>query len=191
MINLTVTTTGPDQAATAAARLVSPAGLHARMAGAAELFLKEFGRTSSQTKHNTANRLGAKPTGHLENEYNGIGSSSDETAASLWIPGSGRLRAAFGSYTVRPTGGRQYLTIPVAAEAYGHRASEIPGLVPMRVGPKKTPILARPDGDRITTYFLLAKEASIPEDTGLIPFADLYAEAADAAELYLLEEEGA
>jgi hypothetical protein len=191
MINLTVTTTGPDQAATAAARLAAPAGLHARMAGAAERFLKAFGRTTSQTKHNTANRLGARPTGHLEDAYSRVESSSNEAAASLWIPGGSRLRAAFGSYTVRPTGGRQYLTIPVAAEAYGKRASEIPGLVFMRVGPTKTPLLARPDGDRITTYYLLAKEATIPEDTGLIPFEDLYAEAADAAELYLLEEEAA
>lgn len=191
MINLTVTTTGPDQAATAAARLASPAGLHARMAGAAERFLKAFGRKTRQTEHNTANRLGAKPTGHLEDAYSRVKSSSNEAAASLWVPGGSRLRAAFGSYTVRPTGGRKYLTIPVAEAAYGKRASDIPDLVFMRVGPKKTPRLARPDGDRITTYFLLAKEATIPEDPGLIPFDDLYAEAADAAELYLLEEEGA
>jgi hypothetical protein len=189
MINLTVTTTGPDQAATAAARLASPAGLHARMAGAAEKFLKAFGAKTSQTEHNTANRLGARPTGHLEDAYSRVESSSNEAAASLWIPGASRLRAAFGAYTITPSGGRQYLTIPVAAEAYGKRASEVTGLVFMRVGPKKTPILARPeDGDRITTFYLLAKQANIPEDTGLIPFDDLFAEAADAAELYLLEE---
>lgn len=187
MIYLTVTTSGPDQAQSAAGKLTDRAGMHARMAGAAERFLKDFGRETSQNEHATANRLGARPTAHLADAYSRVEGSSNEEAASLWIPGASRLRAAFSSYVVAPTGKRTYLTLPVAAEAYGKRAAEIPGLVFMRVGPKKTPILAKPDGPHITTYYLLVPKVTIPEDAGLIPFEDIYATSADALELYLLE----
>lgn len=169
----------------AAAAMGNPAGMHAKMAGAGEDYLKEYGRQHSPSQHRTANRLGATPTGHLEDAYNRIESSSSEKAASLWMPGASRLRAAFGSYVVRPTGGRKYLTIPVAAEAYGRRAGEIDGLIFMRVGPNKTPLLAKPDGDRITTYYLLAREASIPEDPSLIPFDRLTEKVTDAAGEYI------
>lgn len=169
-----------------AGRLKNPAGIHTVMAGAAEGFLKKKGREKSKTEHNTAQRLGAKPTGHLEDAYNRVESSSNEQAASLWIPGASRLRAAFGPYTVTPTAGRKYLTIPVAAAAYGKRAAEIPGLIFMRVGPNKTPLLAKPDGEGITTYYLLAKSADIPADESLIPFDAMAEDAALAAEKWIL-----
>lgn len=188
MIEITIVTTGPDQAEAAASRLANPAGLHARMAGAAETFLRDYGRATAPSQHRTANRLGATPTGHLENAYNRVESSASAKAGSVWVPGSSRLRAAFGSYTVRPTGGRKYLTIPVTPEAYGKRAGEIPDLVFMKVGPNETPILAKKDGERFRTYYLLTRQATIPEDRSLIPFDDLFDEAVDAAEAYLLEE---
>lgn len=189
MIEITVTTSGPDQAAIAAARLANPAALHTRMATAGERFLKQYGRATAQGEHDTANRLGARPTGHLEDAYSRVESAGDSSAARLFIPAASRLRAAFGAYTVRPGAGKKYLTIPVAAEAYGRRAGTVDGLIFMRVGPRKQPVLGKPDGDRITTYYLLVTEATIPEDPGLIPFADIYAEGTDAAEKYLLEEE--
>jgi hypothetical protein len=90
---------------------------------------------------------------------------------------------------VSPTGGRKYLTIPVAAEAYGSRAREFMGLKFLLVGRNKTPILAMPQaqGKGFTTYYHLVKSATIQEDAGLIPFDDLGAEAADAANAYLME----
>ena len=172
-------------------RCADGAQLHARLAGEAEKFVKERGRQTAATEHRSASRLGAAPTGHLENAYQAVESLSTDSSAALLVPRASRLRAAFGGYTVKPGAGKTYLTIPVAAEAYGKRAGEIEGLEFMRVGPRKTPILARPDGDgRITTFYLLAKQAAIPEDRGLIPFDDLAAHAADVAELYLLEERG-
>lgn len=170
-------------------KLTDKTGLHARMAGEAERFVKTRGMATAAGEHRSANRLGAAPTGHLEKAYQQIESQSGADAASLLVPRASRLRAAFGAYVVRPGAGKTYLTIPVAAAAYGKRAGEIEGLEFMRVGPNKTPILAKPDGkDRITTYFILVKKADIAEDAGLIPFPELYQQAADAAELYLLEE---
>jgi hypothetical protein len=190
MINLTVTTTGPDQAASAARKLANPAELHARMAGAMERFLKDFGRETSKTEHRSAEKLGAQPTGHLADAYEAVESGSDAGGARLFVPGASRLRAAFGSYTVRPTGGRKFLTIPVAAEAYGRRAGEFAKgkLFLVRVGPRKTPVLAHGEAGRLTTYYLLVPSATIPEDPGLIPFEDLFAEGADAVEKFLLED---
>ena len=83
-----------------------------------------------------------------------------------------------------PGPGRTYLTIPVAAEAYGHRAREF-DLVPLRVGPRKTLILARRDASgNLTTMYVLVTEATIPEDPKLIPFDDIFAGARDSAEAF-------
>ena len=161
------------------------AEMHAAMAGATEIYLKKFGAETSQTKHRTAERLGATPTGHLADAYSEIESGSDGAAMRLFIPGASRLRAAFGSYTVTPGSGKKYLTIPVAAEAYGKRARQIDGLQFMVVGPNRTPILAKSSGDRLTTYYLLVKSAMIPADPSLIHFDVLAEEAVDAAEEYL------
>lgn len=187
MISITLDLGGtPEELAAIAGRLDDLTGAHNAMATAAESALKDFGRNTTQ-EHRTATRLGAAPTGHLTKAYQQVEGQSDRASARLLIPRASRLRAAFGKYTVRPGPGKTYLTIPVAAEAYGKRAREIDGLVPMRVGPRKTPILARPNADGgITTYYLLATKADIKEDTGLIPFDDLTATARDAAEIYIL-----
>jgi hypothetical protein len=171
-------------------RLKDPGEINAAIAVVTESSLKKYGRETAPSKHATANRLGARPTNHLIDAYNQIESQSDRSSATLLIPRASRLRAAFGGYVQKPGPGKQFLTIPVAAEAYGKRAGEIADLVFMRVGPKKTPILARPNDDGgITTYYFLTPEVQVEEDTDLIPFADLEATARDGAELYILTGE--
>jgi hypothetical protein len=119
-------------------------------------------------------------------DYARIEGTSTPAAASLWVPGAGRLRAAFGTYTVTPGAGKTYLTIPVAAEAYGRRAGEFQGLFFLQAGPKKTPLLAMPDGQgRLTTYYLLVKSATIPEDPDLIKWDRLEEKVTDAAGTYV------
>jgi len=163
------------------------AGLHARIAGDAEIFVKARGRVTAQTEHRTANRLGARPTGHLSEAYEGIESQSTAAAASLLVPGASRLRAAFGRYVITPRAGSKFLTIPVAAEAYGRRAREFDDLFFLRAGPRKTPILARNAGGGLQTLYVLVPKAEIPEDKNLIPFDDLADEARDSAEAFLDE----
>lgn len=185
--------------------LTNKAAIHDRMATDAEKFIKKWGaQESTQRNHRTANRLGAKPTGHLGQAYAGIESTSTASSASLLIPRASRLRAAFGRYVLTPTNSK-YLTIPVAAEAYGKRAGEMDDLFFMRVGPKKTPVLARrvegekdlglrarPNqrrGSRRFTQaeimYVLLRSVTIQEDKDLIPFAELEAEARDAAEEFI------
>jgi hypothetical protein len=184
-INIDLRDTASEAVQGMRTRIADSATVHAVIAMSSERFVKDFGARNQE--HRSAARLGARPTGHLYKAYQDIEGASDASSARLLVPRSSRLRAAFGGYTARPTGGRKYLTIPVAAEAYGKRAGEIQGLEFMRVGPKKTPILARPDGQgRITTFYLLAKQADIPADEGLIPVEAMTRQAADAAEQYIL-----
>jgi hypothetical protein len=171
-------------------RLEDSGEINAAIALVTENALKKYGRETAPSQHATANRLGARPTNHLVDAYEQIESQSDRSSARLLIPRASRLRAAFGGYVQTPGAGKQFLTIPVAAEAYGKRAGEFTDLVFMRVGPKQTPILARPNEDgSITTYYFLAREVEIPEDPDLIPFEDLEATARDGAELYILTGE--
>lgn len=168
-------------------RLESTEDIHAAIAIVTEAALKKYGRETLENNHKTADRLGATRTGHLAKAYREIEAVNDAASATLLVPRASRLRAAFGGYVQKPGPGKTYLTIPVAAEAYGKRSGEIPDLVFMRVGPKKTPILARPDADGgITTYYFLAREVEIQEDPDLIPFEDLERTARDGAELYIL-----
>ncbi len=158
--------------------------LHKRIETEVLRFVREFGSKKSQTEHRTANALGAKPTNHLTRAYAGIESTSDEQSAQLLIPRASRLRAAFGSYKLVPTQAK-YLTLPVNAESYGRRAREFDDLTFMKVGPRKTAILARTDEEgNMTTMYLLVKSVNIKEDETLMPMKQLSEQAADATEAY-------
>ena len=173
----------------AEAALKNRGGLHARLATAGEDFVKKRGAVTAADEHKTARALGASPTNHLVAAYKAIESESNEEAALLLVPRNTRLRAAFGAYTIEPGPGKTYLTIPVNRESYGRSAGEFSDLFFVRVGPKKSPVLARSDGNGgLETMFFLTTKAEIPEDKGLIPFDDLADEARDSAEDWILEQ---
>jgi hypothetical protein len=76
------------------------------------------------TRHATANKLGAQPTHFLASAAAAAAQpqalSADASGATITIghPGIGRVGH---DVDIRPTGGRQFLTIPISADAYGHR----------------------------------------------------------------------
>ena len=157
-----------------AAGLADAKPLHDRIAGDAEAWLKQdVGPRIAAGQHRTAQTLGASPTGHLVDAYQGIEGVSDSAGATLLIPGATRLRAAFGKYVLTPKNGSKFLTIPVARDAYGHRAREFDDLFPVRTGPRKTLTLSRPRGNGLEVMYVLVSTATIPEDTTLIPFPEL------------------
>ncbi len=166
-------------------RLEDRRGMHSRIAVEAEKFTKKF--VSALPDHATAQRLGAKPTGHLARAARGIESDATEQTARVRVPRASRLRAAFGTYVVRPGPGKKYLTIAQAAESYGRRAREIEGLVPMRVGPMRQLVLARKSegGEGLTVLYRLVTEATIPEDRSLLPLDQLPEVARRVAAAYL------
>jgi hypothetical protein len=153
------------------------AGIHARMAGDTERWVKgpDVAGKVSAAQHRTANKLGAAPTKHLEKAYQDIEGQSDAESARLLVPSHSRLRAAFGEYTVRPGPGKKWLTIPITAEAYGKRAREIDGLAFIYETGAQTALLVKKasGGRTYKPYFLLVKKATIPEDQTLIPFPEL------------------
>lgn len=175
---------GPEEFATLRETLADPAPLHAQIAGDAERFVKTIGPKIASRQHRTAWSLGATPTNHLAEAYQAVEGQSSAAAAVLVAPRNSRLRAAFGAYTIKPQRSK-YLTLPVNRDAYGRRAGEFEDLFPVRVGPKKTLVLARDTGSGIETMYLLAKQATIPEDKTLLPFEELAEAARDSAEEYI------
>ena len=74
--------------------LQDKAPLHAMIAASAEAFVKARGAVTAATEHNTANNLGASPTGHLVDQYEAIEGQSTADGATLLVPSHGRLAAA-------------------------------------------------------------------------------------------------
>lgn len=187
-------------------------GLHARIAGDAERFVKGPGVAGkiSAEQHRTATRLGANPTGHLAEAYEGIESESDASNARLIIPSGTRLTAAFGKQVLVPKKSK-FLTIPVDKDSYGKRAREFDDLFVLE-RPDKALMLARRE-DRvddpnsklalrsraykrgrakdkdagIEVLFLLLKSVEISEDKTLIPFEELEEVAALSADDFINE----
>lgn len=193
-----------DELRAIANELQRPAGVNAAMAAGTEQWIKETGAVIASHEHDSADRLGANPTGHLGKAYEQIESQSSAAGAVLLVPRASRLRAAFGPYVLTPGPGKTYLTIPVARDAYGRRAGEFDDLFFARVGPKKQPVLVRrhefadatpqsrsAKGKRydrnkpLEVMYALVTEANIPEDPALIPFDKLTDAAALSAEKYI------
>lgn len=171
--------------------------MHQRMAADVGGFVQAHGREKSKTEHRTANILGAKPTGHLERAYAGIEDESDASGMRLLIPRDSRLRAAFGSYTLKPKRSK-YLTIPTHKDSYGRRAGELENLTFIRlgggggVGTGSQALLIRKDDEgKMEVMYFLTTSSEIKEDPSLLPFSDIAGAARDSAESFydeLIEE---
>lgn len=183
-LELTMDGLGPEEFASLRETLADPAPLHAQIAGDAERFVKTIGPKIASRQHRTAWSLGATPTNHLADAYQAVEGQSSASAAVLVVPRNSRLRAAFGPYTLTPKSSK-YLTIPTAPETYGRRAREFDDLFPVRVGPRKTLVLARDTGSGLQTMYLLTDRADIPEDKTLLPFEELAEAARDSAEEFI------
>lgn len=73
--------------------------------------------------HATAERLGATPTGHIEEAGRTMTSSADRKGVEVQVHSPGFPRV-YGDITVTPKR-RRFLTIPVHQDAYGEDASTI------------------------------------------------------------------
>jgi hypothetical protein len=179
---------GEEELSGLAKVLADKAGMHVMISADAERFMQDAAPGIAAQNHRTAERLGANPTNHLSEAYEGIEGDSNAEAAFLRVPGDSRLRAAFGGYRVTPKN-RKYLTLPYIAEAYGRRAREFSNLVfgvedvdvPGYSGPMR--VLKEKGTDKV--LFTLAKKADIKEQPGLIPFEELANEALRSAGEYI------
>jgi len=126
---------------------------------------------AAPTRHTTANRLGATPTGYLREVAEATESDFDGDSARVKMYGS-ILRRVLCDVIVLPLKGK-YLTIPATAEAFGRRAGEVPGLA---FGIVNGRAALQRDGEAI---FWLVRRVRLPQDTGLIPTDEQYAAAAE------------
>jgi hypothetical protein len=124
-VAVTITVTGDAQRMLSQLdqKLVNRGELHEDIATRAENVTRDYLRGIARTRHATARKLGATPTGHLERAAESVHSFSDAEGATIGItsPGIGR---AFEDKVITPGPGKKYLTIPATAEAYGKRAGQ-------------------------------------------------------------------
>lgn len=141
----------------------------------------DFFRNASVTRHKTAKRLGATPTGILEftksfpSRSRGGGEINGRSVGGqpqIEITGVPFLRRAYGAVTVRPKRA-SCLTIPIHKDAYGRtaRQTETLGYVLFTARSRRGKgILFGKTGDgKVVPLFALVKNATIPKDAGLMP----------------------
>ena len=136
--------------------------------------VKDHVSAASSSRHRTASRLGAMPTGHLSEGAANIRMEKEGSRAVVVVPIPGITRA-FGDLHIRPTN-KKALTIPINAAAYGVRAPELEDsgwhlfTLPSWQGPGAGILFGRRDGMPSTVaLYLLRTSADIPQDRGLMP----------------------
>lgn len=122
----------------------------------------------ARTRHATANRLGATPTGHYREEaVNLTASDANSATVAVSIPGIAR---AYRDITIRPKRAKS-LTIPIHAWAYGRTVREVrdSGMPVFEL--KGTDVLATARGGELINLYLLRKVVHQPRDRSLMPTA--------------------
>lgn len=134
-------------------------------------------RGLADTRHGTAQRLGATPTNYIAQAADmaaGAGvvrPDPDGVSLSLRHPVIAR---AFRDITITAKGSGA-LTIPVAAIAYGRRAAQFPNLFIFRSKTTGNSFLAQRQaekGDMPLLLFLLVRSVTQHQDRSLMPSAD-------------------
>jgi hypothetical protein len=132
-----------------AAGLSKRAGLNRAIGSYARNCVRDYLIGQAQTRHKTAEALGAQPSGHLARAAENTTFKADEQTATVSINSPGMSRAV-RDLVIEPTSPRKFLTIPVIAEAYNQRAYRVRGLVAIVTGDKG--VLMKPQRGRSTTY---------------------------------------
>ena len=170
---------------------VSPgarAELYREIAAELSETVRDHLRAYALSHHKTASRLGARPTGNLEDAK--VEATSGTDGATVTVAALG-IRRALGPLEIRPKG-KQALTIPVAAVAYGRSVAYLKAHGVDIFRPKGKNYLATTEGKgksaKIVPLYILAKRATLKHEPGLLPSRDtLAANALEAATAYIME----
>jgi hypothetical protein len=134
----------------------------------------------AQTRHATATRLGATPSGHWGQaaEKTSFQANQEGAIISIEQPGIGRVAH---DVTIEPGPGKKYLTLPAIAAAYNQRAYRISGLhvmVRFLEGERRAVALAMDSGegkDRVeTVWYWLVTSVTQKQDRTLLPSDEEY-----------------
>ena len=140
--------------------------------------------------HVSATPLGAQPTGHLEKGARATTAHAGSDFAEVVIPIAGISRA-FKPLSITPRKA-QALTIPIAAQSYGHRVSEMRRHGWAIFRPRRSQgdrpantvgiLMGRPQGGgEAVPLYVLKRRVDQKQDRSLLPSDDAIGAAANAA----------
>lgn len=133
----------------------------------------------SRSRHDSARRLGARPTGHLGRAAESVSvaiNQSESSTISVTSPGISR---ALHDVEIKPVNGN-WLTIPIHKLAYGKTAWEVSRTIgvslfrPGAKGKKKKVLSAVERGGKLVNFFALTKSVHLKQDRTLLPSDDEY-----------------
>ena len=149
--------------------LTNRTDLHGYIGGREEQLFQEHVRREAPKRHKTADRLGARRTGHLERASQSIEGSGSATAAIIAFPRSTGLSRAFRSYTLTPKNGSKNITLPVHPLAYGRSIRDFSNI--MFINMRGTLVAARRvrGQEILETLYVLKPKVTVPQDRSLLP----------------------
>lgn len=157
---------------------LGPAGkaaMHGRIATAVSDMIRAY--VASDDSHATAQRLGAKPTGHMAKTARRIEAEATAEMAIVKIPRKSRLRAAFGGFEIRPGPGKTFLAIPDHPLTYGKMPSKFPRETfdfQILAGHRLFPVLKWADGpEKGKVAYWLKRSQTVKEDRTLLPWEEI------------------
>ena len=166
-VSFRVDKTGLDRRAAAVRRIVASGAVS--KAGGIELegAIKDHVAGLAQSRHASATRLGATPTGHMDASRVYLEASDAESATvRVAIPG---VRRAFRAVDIVPRRASA-LTIPIHAWAYGRTVREVRDAGREVFRPKGTSVLAtRGENGALVSLYALRKSVHQSQDRTLMP----------------------
>lgn len=188
-LSFQIDVSGDDQVIKMLARLrtqlTDKTELHKSIGSYAEILTRQHLTTLAGTRHDTANRLGASPSGHLARAAESVTSKGTDDAAIVTVTSPGISRA-FGDLTITAKSGK-WLTIPATAEAYNRRARTFNDLRVAFFGRGRMALVKaeqsslsdrKESGGRSEVYYWLKKSVTQKQDRTLLPPDDDYTTAA-------------
>lgn len=108
-------------------RMADPIDLHGALSHDVRILVNNHLAQIYDTRHETADKLGAEQTGHWEDPTSYTSEEADSERGTVTIHKAGIGRAAH-DVTITPGEGHEWLALPLLAEAYGQRAYRMPDL---------------------------------------------------------------
>ena len=115
----------------------------------------------------------------------------DDSSATVTVSDPAFAAKVYGA-TIRPTGGRKAIAIPLTEATYGKRPSQLNWRAKLKLipgKPGKPSLLALQDGEKIIPQFVLLKSVSTPADPTALPESSDVNEALHAAIADFLDRE--
>ena len=157
------------------AQLTNRTQLHEAIASRARTLTRDHLIGLAGTRHGSANRLGASPSGHWAQATEKTSADFDATSATITVahPGIGR---AFHDVEIYPGAGKKAITIPLIAQAYNLRAASVWESQGLFVVKGKTSagsgaavaVKRLPDGT-LQPWYLLLPHVHQKQDRSLLP----------------------